>query len=243
MNSLFSLFNKYPNLVIALSEKKDGPMKLSSDSVLDEVITENHKKFLKKLGINVDFIASANLVHGTNIKVVTEKEAGGILPKADGLITKEKKLFLSITVADCLPIFLYDFEKEIVGLIHGGWRNLAQNILSLAIKKLSVEFGSQPENILAGIGPGISQCHFEVGEEVSEKFKEFLPETMIWRDGKKFLDLKKIAEIQLINLGFKKENIEINPDCTYCLPDKYFSYRRDKPKSPETMIAFIGMRQ
>lgn len=101
---------------------------------------------------------------------------------------------------------------------------------------------SQPSNVLAGIGPGISQCHFEVGEEVLEKFKEFMSEKMIRRDGKTFLDLKKIVQLQLLNLGLKKENIEINPDCTYCLPDKYFSYRRDRPKVLETMIAIIGMR-
>jgi hypothetical protein len=121
------------------------------------------------------------------------------------------------------------------------FRNLAQNILESAIEIFKDEFKSNPQNILAGIGPGISQCHFEVKEDVVTKFKPFLPETLIRKNGKMFLDLKKIAKIQLLNLGFKEENIEINPACTYCLADKYFSYRRDHPKFPQTMLAVIGM--
>lgn len=239
-NSLFSIFNKYQNLVIALSQKQDGLMKLSGDSLRDKEISENRKRFLNKLGVDSNSLVSANLIHANTIQTVATSNTGKTIAKTDGLIADNKNLFLSITVADCLPIFLYDFEKEIVGLIHGGWRSLAKDILPLAIRKLTNDFNSKPENILAGIGPGISQCHYEVKEDILTKFKSFPSNIFIKRNGKTFLDLKKVAELQLLNCGVKKKNIEVNPECTYCLSNKYFSYRRDKSEVLETMIAAIG---
>ena len=216
-------------------------MKLSGDCLRDKEISKNRKKFLNKLGVDSNSLVSANLIHGNTIQTVTTSNAGKTIAKTDGLITDNKNLFLSITVADCLPIFLYDFKKEIIGLIHGGWRSLAKDILPLAIRKLTNDFNSKPGNILTGIGPGISQCHYEVKEDVLAKFKSFPTHIFTRRNGKTFLDLKKIAEFQLLNSGVKKGNIEISPECTYCFPNKYFSYRRDKPEVLETMIAVIEM--
>lgn len=219
---MFGIFAKYPNIVVALSEKKDGPMKFSS---------ENRQRFLGKLGIDDKLTVRADLVHKDNVRVVSNEEAGKTIEKTDGLITADNNLFLTITVADCLPIFIYDPEKEIIGLVHGGWRSLAKNILAKAVKDLS-------EHTLVGIGPGISQCHYEVKEDVLKEFRPYLKHAL----QENFLDLKKIAKIQLINLGVKEENIEISPECTFCLPDKYFSHRKDRFKEIKTMIAVIGRR-
>jgi len=240
--NLFSIFKDYPDLVCVLSEKKDGSMRLLGREKTNRKIRENRKRFLKKLGIEEGLVTSAGLIHGSKIKIITKKEAGKIIKNTDGLLTSERDLFLSITVADCLPIFLYERKKKIIGLIHGGWRSLAKGILFEAVKKINKELGGSPRDILAGIGPGISQCHFEVKNDVLERFNpSLLKNSTIRRQKKLFLDLKKIAQTQLINLGLKKENIEINSECTFCLSDKYFSYRREKPKIPKTMIAIIGL--
>lgn len=249
---MFKIFRDYTNLITTISEKKDGPMKFSE---------KNREKFLEKLGIDNKLIVRAGLVHGNEIKIVSGRDAGRMMGKRDGLITADKNLFLTITVADCLPIFLYDPEKGVVGLIHAGWRNLAKDILGVAIGKMIKNFGSLPEDILVGIGPGISQCHFEVKEDLLREFEILhckrplqkssdrtifamspLAGALLEKNGKNFLDLKKIAKIQLIDLGIKDENIEINPECTFCLPEKYFSFRREKPEKPQTMIALIGKR-
>lgn len=235
MNHLFSIFKRYENLTVVLSEKKDGSMRLG-----DKKATENRERFLEKIGIEPDSLISARLVHGKLVKFVSRKDRGKVIPGVDGLITIEKDIFLSITVADCLPIFLYDFGKEIVGLMHGGWRNLAQGILFSALEKFQ-ELGSESQNILAGIGPGICQKHFEVKEDVFSFFKSF-PSAISFEKEKIFLDLKKIAEIQLLNLGLRKENIEINSDCPFCLFNIYFSFRRDKSKTPQTMMAIFGQK-
>jgi len=159
------------------------------------------------------------LVHGNTAKIVSGQEAGKIVEKTDGLITADKNLFLTITVADCLPIFIYDPEKEIIGLVHGGWKNLAKNILASVVEKMAENFGSLAKDILVGVGPGISQCHFEVKKDLLEEFKSYLKDTLLNKEGRLFLDLKKIAKIQLINLGVKEKNIETSPECTFCLAD------------------------
>jgi len=223
---MFKIFSKHLNIIIAISEKKNGPMKFSPD---------NRENFLRKLGIEDKLTVKAGLVHENNVKVVSDEDAGKTIEKTDGLITADKSLFLTITVADCLPIFIFDSEKEIIGLIHGGWRGLAKNILAEAVKNLS-------KDILVGIGPGISQCHFEVKQDVLREFKPYLKDTLLKRDGKLFLDLKKIAKFQLIDIGIKPENIEISPECTFCLQNKYFSFRRDKPQKLQTMLALIGRK-
>ncbi len=239
---MFGIFGRYSGIVAAVSEKKDGTMKLTGDLLCDRKVGENRKRFLRKFGIKNELTIKADLVHGNKVEVVFAKEAGTTIKEVDGLITSDRNLFLTITVADCLPIFIYDPEKEIVGLIHGGWRGLAEDILASAIGMMVKNFGSLAKEILIGIGPRISQCHFEVKEDVSARFKSFLPEASVYRDGKTFLNLKKIAKVQLINLGVREENIEISSECTFCLSDKYFSFRRDKPRLAETMMAIIGRK-
>jgi len=226
------MFEKYP-LIAAVSEKKDGSMKLFNKPKEENML--NRERFLKKLKIDSSLLVSAGLVHGNVVKVVDHSNAGKVASNADGLITDSKGIFLSVTVADCLPIFLYDPQKEIIALIHAGWKSLAKGILACAVEKMEDEFKSLPKDILASVGPGIGVCHFEVGEEVMDEFREFLPVVR----KKKFLNLKKIAELQLMDVGVKE--VEISKECTYCLEDKYFSYRRIKEM--KAMMAVMGMLQ
>lgn len=239
---MFKIFKKHPDITAVISKKEDGTMKLLGDSVRDKGIIKNRERFFRKLGADSKLTIKADLVHGNNVEIVSNREAGETIEKTDGLITADKNLFLAITVADCLPIFIYDPEKETIGLVHGGWRNLAQNILTLSVEKMAEDFGSLPKDILVGIGPGISQCHFEVKEDLLVEFKPYLGDVLLNKNGKLFLDLKKIAKIQLINLGIKEKNIEISPECTFCLPRKYFSFRREKLDTLKTMITTIGRR-
>jgi len=224
------------NIIIGFSEKKDGPMKFS---------LRNREKFFKKLGVDKNLIIRAGLIHGSRAVLVSKKETGQIIKKTDGLITNEKNLFLTITTADCLPIFICDPKKEIIGLIHGGWRSLAGDILKKAIDKMINNFKSNPAQILIGIGPGISQCHFEVKKDLVQKLCDriiFAPKVILRKDNKIFLDLKELVKLRLMKLGIKERNIEISPECTFCLKNKYFSYRREKPGKIKTMLAIIGQK-
>lgn len=238
---MFKIFKYEKDLITAISQKVDGSMRFSQNRAKNKTILKNRERFLKKLNIHPSMIVSGGLSQDNRIKVVEKGDRGKIIKNTDGLLTKEKVLFLAITVADCLPIFIYDKREELVGILHAGWRGLSKNIASLAIKKMRKAFGSKPENILAGIGPGICLKHYSIGGKVIQHFQSFL-EGLIFEKGKCFLDLKKIAKLQLLKEGLRFKNIEITPGCTFCQKDKYFSFRRDKPKEIEAMMAVIGIR-
>lgn len=228
--------------MLALSQRSDGNMKLSSD----RGALKNREVFLKKQGLDPQLVVSADLVHGNSVAVVTEKEAAKVIPQTDGLITMTPGLLLSVTVADCLPVFLFDPKQCVVGLVHAGWRSLAQNILPRAIEIFQKDFNSQSENILAGIGPAIGKCHFQVGQEVINSFKDIIakvPESATpAENGKYFVDLKLIARMQLHQAGLIASNIEASSACTFCEKEKYFSARRDQPKKVQAMLAVIGIK-
>ncbi len=205
----------------------------------------NRKRFFKKNNIDANYVVRAHLIHRNRIEVVGLEDRGKIISNTDGLITNKKGVYLALTVADCLPIFLFEPRKRVIGLIHAGWRGLALDIIYIALKKMINRFKVVPENILAGVGPAICHLNYEVRDDVLKNFERF-PQAVVRQKKKLFLDLKKIAEIQLLNLGLKRKNIEISPDCTFLLKDKYFSYRRDNPKKIKTkiktMMAVIGMK-
>jgi polyphenol oxidase len=236
----FDIFKRYQPIQNFFSQKENGSMKIASDPILMEKISRNRKKYFLEQNIIPKKVVSAEILHRDLIKIVGAKDGGKVISGADGLITLNKDIYLSITSADCLPIFFFEPEKEIVGMVHAGWRSLEKNILANAIKKIK-ELGGQPENILVGIGPSICQRHYEIGPEVAKKFTKY-PETIRQVGKKIYLDIKKIAELQLLELGLEGKNIEISPECTFEFPGKYFSARRDQKKEVEAMMSLIGMR-
>lgn len=231
----FSIFEEYSNLLIAFSEKKDGSMKLNKGAVENK---SNRNKFLKKLGIQPDQLAFAELVHGSEVKTIKRQQAGSIIHQTDALLTREENLFLGTTFADCLPIFIYEPVKEVVGLVHGGWRGLAKNIIESTLKKMRKDFEIKSEKLKIGIGPGVCKEHYEVGREVIEEFNSF-PKVFEEKEGSYYLSLKGVAKLQFIEQGVKEKNIEISSKCTY-KSKKYFSYRQSESDSTKTMMGVIG---
>jgi copper oxidase (laccase) domain-containing protein len=82
-----------------------------------------------------------------------------------------EKVFLSVTVADCTPILIYDPVKQAVGAVHAGWRGTVRQITAKALQKMQEEFGTRPENCFAYVGTCIDEKNFEVGIEVADEFK------------------------------------------------------------------------
>lgn len=221
---LFSIFKHYPKLQIFMSTAKDGSMRKSL----------KRNAFLNKLAINNSRVVYAGLVHADKTTAVDNKHSGKIIKDTDGLITQTKNLYLAVTVADCLPIVIFDAKKNIVCLLHAGWKGLKKDIITKTVVKLKKEYQSQSEDLLAGIGPGIGKCHFEVKKDVSEHFQEY-PQAILTKQNKTYIDLHKIAWLKLMAQGILEKHIEINPDCTYCGKNKYFSRRRQK-NNFQTMI-------
>ena len=234
--NMIKFFTQFPEVFAVMSEKVDGSMKIVEDEVIGKQNQQNREVFFRKIGIDGESVVIGNLVHGSNTEVVSSSEQK-IVPKTDSLVTTEKNIFLAITIADCVPVFFYEKEQGIVALAHAGWRGIAENILENTANKIS-QLGGNIENLHIALGSGINKCHFEIKDDVLDKFANY-KDFILKKDGKIFMNLKGIIKRQLLALGVKEENIENDSVCTYC-SENLFSFRRDKPAITEAMVAMIG---
>jgi len=237
---MLKFFKKQKEIVAVMSGKKDGQMKLRARGYI-----KNRQKFLSQLGIDLKDVVSADLCHGKSVKIIKGisaqgGSASGGIPKTDGLVSNQSGIFLAVTVADCLPIVFFEPNKKIVGMVHSGWKSTVKNIAEVAVKKIK-QLGGNPKDLMVEAGPGIGECHFEVGRETLPKFKKYQKFVKI-KQGKYFIDLKGIIRYQLEKSGIKKSNIKISKTCTFC-DKKYFSSRRDNNKITKVGIVIIGIKK
>lgn len=144
--------------------------------------------------------------------------------KADGVWTKQKKCSLVIKTADCVPLFFYDQAAGIIAAVHAGWKGTAQNISGIMIDTL-VTAGANISTLSCTIGHCIHSCHYQVQEDVAERFKQYEGSVVV-RGKNLFLDLIKVNKEQLLTKGMKASRIHILSECTYCNA-AFPSYRRD----------------
>jgi YfiH family protein len=180
---------------------------------------------------------SAGLVHQNKVAIVDGINESQVIPDCDALITDNNKYLLTVTISDCLPIYFYDSHKKVVAVAHAGWRGVVSGIAKEVINKFISHYNSKPSDIEVFIGPHIKDCHFEVKDDVASQFDK---DDVVIRDEKQYINLAQVVSKQLKDLDVL--NVSISHDCTYCLADKYFSYRRDNPLELETMIAYIGLK-
>ena len=153
----------------------------------------------------------------------------GCVGEGDALISGQPGRTLSIRTADCLPILLADRRTGAVAAIHAGWRGTVAQIAPAAVSRMTEEFGSKPEDIIAAIGPGIGPCCYEVGDEVARQFGE---------SGSRHLNLAEHNRRQLEKVGVCPANIDVISPCTFCNVDEFFSYRREGERAGR-MISYI----
>ena len=153
----------------------------------------------------------------------------GCVGEGDALVTRTAGIAVSIRTADCFPILLADPHTHAVAAIHAGWRGTAAGIVQSALARMRNDFGSDPRDTFAAIGPGIGRCCYEVGEEVARQFG-------LQQSGN--LDLAMENRSQLIRAGLSPERIEQVGGCTFCNAAQFFSWRRDHDRAGR-MISFI----
>lgn len=222
---IFKIFEKYLNLKYGISEKKDGSMSMAEQ--------ENRQKYFKSERFSEKNTVSAKQIHSDLVSVVKEKDAGHTMLNTDSLTTDLPGLFLAITVADCFPVYLFNPKTNQVALAHSGWRGTIKNVAGKTIKAM----GGDPSDILAGIGPGIQKCHFEVKNDILNEFAGY-PKAIIKEANTVFVDLPTMIKIQLQKAGVK--NIESFGKCTYCESQKYFSHRCNQSNPVKLMLSYIG---
>ncbi len=187
---------------------------------LDNVFINREK--LKVLAGAPQNIAWLKQVHGAKVLC---NEYQSEEDEADAIITTRSNLALAIQTADCLPIFLASRRGDEIAAIHAGWRPLSQNIIANTVDKMK----TPPTDILAWLGPCISQIAFEVGEEVKDCFSQLDSQheaAFSSKDDKYLANLKAIATLELKKQGIT--HIWQDESCTFCDKERFFSYRRDK---------------
>ncbi len=200
------------------------------------VVLENRYILAESLGIPLDWFVFPHQTHSNHVYKVTANDKGkgayarnNAIPDTDALVTNCKHICLSIQVADCVPILLFDTHNQIIGAIHAGWRGMANQIIGNTINFMLQNYGSKPQHIIAGIGPSIGPCCYEVGEEISLLFPSQIRSQIFYtKINKIILDLWKSASIQLISSGLKAENIESAHVCTRCHSNLFYSSRAGK---------------
>ena len=177
-------------------------------------------------------IASCLQTHSNNVKYIKKS---GLYNNIDGLVTHiDNNIYLMIQTADCMPIFMIDNIKGMIGLVHSGWKGTSNSIILSAISIFS-NYDSRIDDIEIYIGPSIKSCCYEIKYDVA---KYFNPKFIIKNNQKSFLDLEKKVRYDLSEVGVKSSNIFISDICTY--ENKNFcSYRRDNDKSGR-MYSIIG---
>jgi len=196
-------------------------------------LKHSREEIAHNLESNAKNIAVPEQVHSA---VVEFANFPGIYPAADGLITTNLNILLTLKVADCVPVFLYDPSKNIIGLIHSGWKGTVENIVPNAIH-LMEKNGAETGDIRCYLGPAIGKCCYEVNTEVADKFKK---EAKVKLNNKKWrVGLHEHISYQLVELGIPIKNIRTSDICSYESPQCH-SYRRDGENSGR-MFAFYGL--
>ena len=140
---------------------------------------------------------------------------------ADALIENTPGIAIGVKTADCVPVLLADPSSRTVAAVHAGWRGTAASIAQAAVRAMSSEFGTRPEDLRVAIGPAIGPCCFEVGPEVVREFGVIVPSRV-------HLDLQGINARQLESAGVARKNISILEKCTKCDAAEFHSFRRDR---------------
>jgi len=195
-------------------------------------VAQNLARIYASLDLTPDQVATAHQVHSNRVGVVTAQDGGRVVPAADALVTDAPGLALLLRFADCQPIILYDPARRALGLVHAGWRGLAQGIARRAVEMMQEAFGTNPADLLAGLGPAIGPCCYTVGDDVASALGYALPD---WRkvialdlSGAGWrLDLPAANAQQLAAAGVRARRMEQAGLCTACHNDEFFSHRAD----------------
>jgi YfiH family protein len=211
----------------------------------DQVAVEaNHEIICRALEVSRAEVVTAWQVHGNHIAIVDEGDVGQVMPQTDALITGVPGVHLFLRFADCLPIFLFDPERQVVALGHAGWRGTAAAIASRMVQAMTDSFGTDPKHLIASLGPAIGPCCYRVGEEVTRAIGPTIQDQRAairhLGDSSYSLDLWEANRQQLVGAGVN--DVEAARICTACHADEFFSHRADRGVTGR-FAALVGVRK
>lgn len=233
----FPAFDPWPDLTQAVFSRHGGvsdppydTLNLSFTGQDDpDRVRANRDLMARAVGWDPGRIVSARQVHGREVAVVGPEKIGAPdLPGTDALVTDQPGVLLLLKFADCVPIALWDPVRRAAALVHAGRRGTLLGVAVAAIERMVESFSSRPSDLVAGIGPSIGPCCYEVGPEVARLAGQaFAGTDVLARDpnGRVRLDLWTANAETLMRAGVAEENIDVSGICTRCRHDLFFSHR------------------
>ena len=208
-----------------------------------KTVLKNRGLLASNLKTSLSDFTLAKQIHSGTVTIVTEQMRGygavdfnTAIEETDAMVTSVTGLCLVVLSADCVPVLLFDSRKRVVAAVHAGWRGCVKLIARKTVEILQHEFNCQPTDILAGIGPSIGPCHYEIGPEVISQVEDTFGSTDGYvtnesADGKGYFDLWEANKRQIMETGVPPQNIEIAQICTYCKAHQFFSARHQKGRT------------
>jgi hypothetical protein len=236
----FKILNHHSQLVQGITDKHFGNIDCRFGK--KKHLLEKRKKLKNIFNIATKNLYEMEQTHGSVVKIIDQRMPERVIIGADALISDKKDIFLMIKTADCFPIIYFDPVAEVIAAIHVGWRGAMENILSKVLTKMSVKFGTKPENLIVAVGPGIQKCCYKYRNFKQEKLLSWQNFIRTESTGKS-VDLQGFITSQLTSLGIKSSNIEMADECTCCSQRFFSHYRAQKTLEQEGRFAtIIGMR-
>jgi YfiH family protein len=225
------VFNGVPveGFSCGVSSRFMGDMKFERDNPK----TAPRLALFDKLGLDADRVFGLKQVHSKDVLVVDKNNPPSV--DADGMVTCDRRVILSVTVADCLPVFLLDVKSHLFGIVHSGWKGTG--IVLAAIRIMKEKWGAAAGDIAAVLGPCIGACCYKVDAQRAWLFENEYGSEAVRKDGSDFfLDLNVANVKLLLDAGVK--NIAVCNDCTYS-DERLGSFRREGEKFVR-MAALVG---
>ncbi|OQY20188.1 MAG: hypothetical protein B6I34_08865 [Anaerolineaceae bacterium 4572_32.1] len=198
-----------------------------------QAVEENHRRICRVLDADAASIATGYQVHGASAALIDLKDRGCVRPATDILLTDRPGIPLMQRFADCTPLILYDPARRVLGLAHAGWRGTVRGVALKAVQTMTRAFGSRPIDIVAGVGPSIGPCCYEIGPEVAEQVRGAFSEGDGWLrsqgNGALHLDLWTANREQLQAAGVGQ--VEVADLCTACHTGEFFSHRAENGRT------------
>lgn len=218
-----------------------------------EAVDENYRRVAAALHCSVEDIVCSDQTHTTNLKVVGREDGGkGITREkdytdVDGLLTDEPGVYLATFYADCVPLYFVDTKRRVIALAHSGWRGTVARMGQCVVEKMRQVYGTDPDDLLAVVGPSICQECYEVSEDVASAFAQAFPkpgqerEILYAKGGGKYqLDLWRANEIVLTEAGIPQGRIQVTDLCTCHNSARLFSHRASHGQRGN-LGAFLGL--
>ena len=209
-------------------------------------VNENRARVARWFGASPERLATVHQVHSPDA-VVIDESYDGARPEADALVTATPGIVLGVLAADCGPILFADPGNRVIGAAHAGWKGALTGVLENTVAAMEA-LGAERGNIVACLGPSISQASYEVGPEFVERFVAENPDYQRFfapsaTPGHAMFDLPALTVERLSRAGVHAESLGL---CTYPDSERFFSYRRTTHrKEPDygRQISAISIRE